>query len=204
MPSIDPDPCMTSCLLATALLGHHENPRWLRARLRLSATNADGVDVERPSHARRRHRRARSNSRGAVRSDDVLLGWVWELVHAHACAARPAAAVNQCPAERHGRARLDRTIKAQHAVEDLPEDSLVFLLGSRYCETDRLTGIAWNLFGKAPTGAGRIYAICDYVHRHIAFSYQDADRQERRGRLFRKAEACAATTRIWRSHSAAA
>ena len=62
----------------------------------------------------------------------------------------------------------------QHAVEDLPEDSLVFLLGSRYCETDRLTGIAWNLFGKSPTGAGRIYAICDYVHRHIAFSYQDA------------------------------
>ena len=62
----------------------------------------------------------------------------------------------------------------QHAVEELPEDSLVFLLGSRYCETDRLTGIAWNLFGKAPTGAGRIYAICDYVHRHIAFSYQDA------------------------------
>ena len=62
----------------------------------------------------------------------------------------------------------------QHAVEDLPEESLVFLLGSRYCETDRLTGIAWDLFGKSPTGAGRIYAICDYVHRHIAFSYQDA------------------------------
>ena len=44
----------------------------------------------------------------------------------------------------------------QHAVEDLPEESLVFLLGSRYCETDRLTGIAWDLFGKSPTGAGRI------------------------------------------------
>jgi transglutaminase-like putative cysteine protease len=62
----------------------------------------------------------------------------------------------------------------QHAVEDLPEESLMFLLGSRYCETDRLTGIAWDLFGTSPTGAGRIQAICDYVHGHITFSYQDA------------------------------
>jgi transglutaminase-like putative cysteine protease len=62
----------------------------------------------------------------------------------------------------------------QHAVQDLPGESLVFLLGSRYCETDRLTGIAWDLFGRGPTGARRIQAICDYVHRHIAFSYQDA------------------------------
>ena len=62
----------------------------------------------------------------------------------------------------------------QHAVEDLPEESLVFLLGSRYCETDRLSPIAWDLFGKSPAGAGRVQAICDYVHHHIAFSYQDA------------------------------
>ena len=62
----------------------------------------------------------------------------------------------------------------QHAVEDLPGESLVFLLGSRYCETDRLTSIAWELFGKTPTGTRRVQAICDYVHRHIRFSYQDA------------------------------
>jgi transglutaminase-like putative cysteine protease len=62
----------------------------------------------------------------------------------------------------------------QHAVQDLPEETLVFLLGSRYCETDRLTGIAWDLFGKSPTGTRRIQAICDYVHRHITFGYQDA------------------------------
>ena len=62
----------------------------------------------------------------------------------------------------------------QHAVQELPEESLMFLLGSRYCETDRLTAIAWDLFGKSPTGAGRIQAICDYVHSHITFSYQDA------------------------------
>src|SRR4029450_4028716 len=62
----------------------------------------------------------------------------------------------------------------QHAVEDLPDESLVFLLGSRYCETDRLSGIAWDLFGTSPPGARRVQAICDYVHRHITFSYQDA------------------------------
>src|SRR5271167_41787 len=40
----------------------------------------------------------------------------------------------------------------QVRVEDLPEETLLFLLGSRYCETDRLSEIAWNLFGHAPTG----------------------------------------------------
>jgi transglutaminase-like putative cysteine protease len=62
----------------------------------------------------------------------------------------------------------------QHPVESLPDDSLVFLLGSRYCETDRLATIAWDLFGGASTGAERVQAICDYVHRHIAFGYQHA------------------------------
>jgi len=62
----------------------------------------------------------------------------------------------------------------QHPVESLPDDSLVFLLGSRYCETDRLATIAWELFGGASTGAERVQAICDYVHRHIAFGYQHA------------------------------
>ena len=50
----------------------------------------------------------------------------------------------------------------------------VFLLGSRYCETDRLSETAWNLFGQAPTGWGRVQAICDYVHRHITFGYEHA------------------------------
>jgi transglutaminase-like putative cysteine protease len=62
----------------------------------------------------------------------------------------------------------------QHAVEELPADAMVYLLGSRYCETDRLADLAWDLFGRASTGVDRIEAICDYVHRHIVFSYQDA------------------------------
>jgi transglutaminase-like putative cysteine protease len=62
----------------------------------------------------------------------------------------------------------------QHAVEDLPNETLVFLLGSRYCETDRLSEIAWSLFEKTPPGWGRVQAICDYVHQHIAFGYEHA------------------------------
>jgi transglutaminase-like putative cysteine protease len=62
----------------------------------------------------------------------------------------------------------------QHPVEDLPEETLVFLLGSRYCETDRLTDVAWGLFGHTTPGWARVQAICDYVHNHIAFGYEHA------------------------------
>ena len=62
----------------------------------------------------------------------------------------------------------------QHAVQDLPEDTLVFLLGSRYCETDCLTDIAWSLFANTPLGWGRVQAICDFVHDRLVFGYQYA------------------------------
>jgi transglutaminase-like putative cysteine protease len=62
----------------------------------------------------------------------------------------------------------------QIPVPELPEETLLFLLGSRYCETDRLSEAAWGLFGQAPAGWGRVQAICDYVHRHIVFGYQHA------------------------------
>jgi len=62
----------------------------------------------------------------------------------------------------------------QHAVEDLPEETLVFLLGSRYCETDRLSETAWALFAKTPPGWARVQAICDFVHNRIAFGYEHA------------------------------
>ena len=62
----------------------------------------------------------------------------------------------------------------QHEVPDLPDECLVFLLGSRYCETDRLADVAWGLFGNSATGAERVQAICDYVHHHIVFGYEHA------------------------------
>ena len=62
----------------------------------------------------------------------------------------------------------------QHSIQELPEDSLVFLLGSRYCDTEKLSETAWSLFGNAPMGWGRVQAICDFVHNHISFGYEHA------------------------------
>lgn len=60
----------------------------------------------------------------------------------------------------------------QHPVEELPADVLVFLLGSRYCETDRLSDEAWKLFSHTPEGWPRVQTICDFVHQHITFGYE--------------------------------
>jgi len=59
-------------------------------------------------------------------------------------------------------------------VEALPEECLVFLLGSRYCDTDKLSELAWSLFDKGPSGWGCVQAICDFVHRHLTFGYEYA------------------------------
>ena len=63
---------------------------------------------------------------------------------------------------------------AQHPVQDLPDEVVVFMLGSRYCETDRLSEIAWPLFQKTTPGWPRVQAIADFVHNHIAFDYASA------------------------------
>jgi len=62
----------------------------------------------------------------------------------------------------------------QHSVQALPAECLQFLLGSRYCETDRLSDVAWSLFASSPSGGQRVQAICDYVHHHMTFSYSQA------------------------------
>ncbi len=62
----------------------------------------------------------------------------------------------------------------QHSVESLPEETLVYLLASRYCDTENLSAVAWKQFGNSPPGWLRVQAICDFVHRHITFGYQYA------------------------------
>ncbi len=62
----------------------------------------------------------------------------------------------------------------QTPVQLLPEEAMTFLLGSRYCETERLLETAWSLFATGPTGWGRVQAICDFVHRHVTFGYEHA------------------------------
>ncbi len=63
----------------------------------------------------------------------------------------------------------------QNDIQDLPDDVLPFLLASRYCEVDKLSAIAWQLFGSTPPGWARAQAICDWVHKHITFGYHFAD-----------------------------
>jgi transglutaminase-like putative cysteine protease len=62
----------------------------------------------------------------------------------------------------------------QHPVEDLPDETLMFLLGSRYCETDRLMATAWGLFGHIADGRARVEAIVAFVHHHVHFGYEHA------------------------------
>ena len=62
----------------------------------------------------------------------------------------------------------------QHEVQYLPPETLIFLLGSRYCETDELSDLAWGLFGNTQPGWPRVQAVCDFVHNHIHFDYLQA------------------------------
>jgi transglutaminase-like putative cysteine protease len=59
-------------------------------------------------------------------------------------------------------------------VQDLPHEALKFLLNSRYCEVDRLSAIALDLFGGMPRGFSRVQAIVGYVHRIVQFNYMTA------------------------------
>jgi transglutaminase-like putative cysteine protease len=63
----------------------------------------------------------------------------------------------------------------QHPLNVLPVEALIFLLGSRYCETDRLSDIAWSLFGHLPKGWPLVQAICDFAHERITFGYEHAN-----------------------------
>ena len=59
-------------------------------------------------------------------------------------------------------------------VAELPDDVLVYLLGSRYCDTQKLSDLAWSLFGNVTSGWQRVQAICDYAHQRISFGYHHA------------------------------
>ncbi len=63
----------------------------------------------------------------------------------------------------------------QQNVQDLPNDVLLFLLASRYCEVDsELKDLSWTLFGRFQPGWPRVQAICNFVHQHIRFDYMQA------------------------------
>jgi transglutaminase-like putative cysteine protease len=75
----------------------------------------------------------------------------------------------------------------QVPVEELPEETLVFLLASRFCDSDQLLDLAWKLFGHAKPGWGRVQAICDLVHERIAFGYEHARATRTASEAYREA-----------------
>jgi transglutaminase-like putative cysteine protease len=62
----------------------------------------------------------------------------------------------------------------QLAIDELLDETLRFLMGSRYCDTEKLSNLAWSLFGGVEGGWQRVQAICDYEHAHLEFGYHHA------------------------------
>ncbi len=85
------------------------------------------------------------------------------------------------------------------AVGDLPHEMLSFLLNSRYCEVDRFSAVALDLFGHIDSGWGRVQAICDWVHNKVVFNYSRRGPQRRLSMYSRSGWACAVTFNTWRS-----
>jgi transglutaminase-like putative cysteine protease len=73
-----------------------------------------------------------------------------------------------------GKPDFENPLAVQNDVQDLPLETLQFLLASRYCEVDGLTDIAWKLFGNVPAGWAKVQAVCDWVHENVSFGYQHA------------------------------
>ena len=63
------------------------------------------------------------------------------------------------------------TLAREVPVQELPDEVLGYLLGSRYCETDHLSNLAWSLFGNVSPGWSRVQAVTDYVHNRLSFGY---------------------------------
>ena len=59
-------------------------------------------------------------------------------------------------------------------IADLPDDALLFLVSSRYCDSDKLADFAWSQFGATSGGTRCMQAIADFVHGKIRFDYKQA------------------------------
>ena len=59
-------------------------------------------------------------------------------------------------------------------VQRLPHEALRYLYSSRYCEVDRFSTIALELFGAVTPGFSRVQAVCDWIHTRVVFGYQHA------------------------------
>ncbi len=56
-------------------------------------------------------------------------------------------------------------------VEQLPNEILIYILPSRYCESDKLANLALEIAGNLPMGYAQVDAIRQWVKDHILFEY---------------------------------
>lgn len=59
----------------------------------------------------------------------------------------------------------------EHPPKDLPPDTLLYTHPSRYCQSDQLSRLASDLFGKLPAGGARVKAIASWVHQNTEYRY---------------------------------
>ena len=82
----------------------------------------------------------------------------------HLCATKPSWRCRETPTP-------NAPTNAEVPPQDLPDETLVYTLASRFCPTQELADVAWSLFGSVKPGWGRVQAICDWVHDEITFGY---------------------------------
>ncbi len=51
----------------------------------------------------------------------------------------------------------------------LPDETVSYIMPSRFCLPDELGNVAWQRFGHLPPGWQRVQAIVDFVHGHLEF-----------------------------------
>ncbi|HEV2413467.1 MAG TPA: transglutaminase family protein [Candidatus Dormibacteraeota bacterium] len=65
----------------------------------------------------------------------------------------------------------DATAAPQLPVAEVPGEVLHFTLPSRYCLSDQLMSMAWELFGQTEPSGARVQAVCDWVQGNVKFQY---------------------------------
>ena len=122
-------------------------------------------------------------------------------------ASSPRRACCGCTTPRSSKTRASLTKLNIHAREvpvgEVPSEFLCYLLNSRYCEVDRFTNIAYELFGHIIPGWSRVQAICDWVHGKVRSAIPMRAQRSQPSTSTRSASAYAATSSTWPSPSAA-
>jgi transglutaminase-like putative cysteine protease len=60
-------------------------------------------------------------------------------------------------------------------VQHLPDETLQYLLPSRYCPSDRLVAQAWDIVGNATQGYAQVEAIRAWIRAHVEYRYGVSD-----------------------------